>query len=82
MIEAAPEIYGALREQIKTPELTGHVIWQLWKDPQLAEMNGRTLIGAKLAACYGIKDEGDRQPPSYRTTHRVAPQTYYPVVIR
>ena len=30
------------------------------------EKSGQTMIGAELAVEYGIKDDGDRQPPSYR----------------
>lgn len=82
MIEEDPQTYGGLRDQIETPELTGHAVWRLWNDPELATMSGRTLIGAELASMYGITDEGGRQPPSYRTTHQVAPQAFYPVVIR
>jgi hypothetical protein len=51
---------------IETPELTGHVIWALYNDPGLSALSGQTLIGAELAQNYGIKDEGDRRPPSYR----------------
>ncbi|PLK27061.1 SDR family NAD(P)-dependent oxidoreductase [Novosphingobium sp. TH158] len=82
MIEADPEKYGYLRNQIETPEYTGHVIWALYNDPALAERSGQTLIGAELGREYGITDEGGRQPPSYRDTHKVVPHQHYPLIIR
>ena len=82
MIEGDPEKFGYLRDQLETPEFTGHVIWALYNDPELADLSGKTLIGAEMAAKYGLTDEGGRQPPSYRDTHGVVPFEYYPVVIR
>lgn len=82
IIAADEEKYGYLRGQIETPEFTGHVIWALCNDPEIAALNGQTLIGAELGVKYGILDEGGRQPPSYRDTHKVKPHTNYPVVIR
>lgn len=82
MIEADPDKFGYLRDQIETPEFTGHVIWALYSDPELAGLNGQTIIGAEAAIKYGVKDEGGRQPPSYRNTHQVVPHQHYPLVIR
>ncbi len=82
MIEAEPEKYGYLRDQIETPEFTGHVIWALFNDPTLQDRSGQTLIGAELGRECGITDAGGRQPPSYRDTHKVAPHQHYPLVIR
>lgn len=82
MIEAAPDKYGYLRDQLETPEFTGHVIWALYNDPQLAELSGKTLIGAELGVRYGVTDEGGRQPPSYRETHGVVPHEHHPLIIR
>lgn len=82
MIEAEPEKYGYLHDQIETPEFTGHVIWALFNDPSLQDRSGQTLIGAELGREYGITDAGGRQPPSYRDTHKVAPHQHYPLVIR
>lgn len=82
IIAADPEKYGYLQDQIETPEFTGHVIWALYNDPGLMAKSGQTLIGAELAVEYGITDEGGRQPPSYRDTHKVAPHQHYPLVIR
>ncbi|VWX54246.1 SDR family NAD(P)-dependent oxidoreductase [Novosphingobium sp. 9U] len=82
MMEADPDKFGYLRDQIETPEFTGHVIWALHSDPELHSLSGRTLIGAELAVKYGIQDEGGRQPPSYRDTHNVVPHVHHPLVIR
>ena len=82
MIEADPEKFSYLRDQIETPEFTGHVIWALYNDPELQDISGQTLIGAEAAVRYGILDDGGRQPPSYRDTHKVIPHTPYPLVIR
>ena len=82
MIAADPDKFGYLRNQIETPEFTGHIVWALYNDPELASLNGQTVIGAEMAMRYGIKDEGGRQPPSYRDTHKVVPHTHYPLVIR
>jgi NAD(P)-dependent dehydrogenase (short-subunit alcohol dehydrogenase family) len=77
-----PAKFGYLADMVETPEFTGHVIWALWKDPELMQLSGQTLIGAELAVKYGIKDEGGRQPPSFRDTHKVEPRVQYPNIIR
>lgn len=82
MIEADPDKFSYLRDQIETPEFTGHVIWALHSDPELASLSGETVIGAEMAMKYGVTDEGGRQPPSYRDSHKVAPRGYHPLVIR
>lgn len=82
MIEADPEKFGYLRDQIETPEFTGHVIWALYCDPELSTLSGETVIGAEMAVKYGLTDEGGRQPPSYRDTHKVVPHRHHPLVIR
>lgn len=82
MIAAEPAKYGHLRDHLETPEFTGHVIWGLFTDPDLLSCNGQTLIGAELAREYGIRDEGDRQPPSSRDTHGVVPHRHHGLVIR
>src|SRR6202051_540060 len=68
-----PAKLGHILETAETPELTGQVISRLYEDPELADLSGQTLIGAELAAKYGIKDEGQRQPPSYRDLYGVPP---------
>ena len=82
MIAANPEKFAYLRDQIETPEFTGHVIWALHTDPALLERSGQTVIGAEMAVRYGIKDAGGRQPPSYRDTYKVMPHQNFPLVIR
>jgi NAD(P)-dependent dehydrogenase (short-subunit alcohol dehydrogenase family) len=82
IIAGNPEKFGRILDTAETPELTGHVIWALYNDPDLMAVSGHTLIGAELAAQYGIKDEGDRQPPSYREMFDVHPQQQYAHVMR
>ncbi|MET0250597.1 MAG: SDR family NAD(P)-dependent oxidoreductase [Novosphingobium sp.] len=74
--------FGNLEAVAETPEFTGHVIWGLHTDPGQHDQNGRTVIGAEMAIMYGISDEGGRQPPSYRDTHKVEPRVQYPTIIR
>ena len=82
MIESDPEKYGYLREAAETPEFTGHIIWGLFNDPRLMDKSGQTLIGAEAARDYGIKDAGDRQPPSYRDFFGIYPQPQFDKIIR
>lgn len=82
IIASNPEKFGHILDTAETPELTGHVIWALYRDPALMEDSGQTLIGAELAVKYGIKDDGDRQPPSYRDMFGVHPAEQYPHVLR
>lgn len=82
IIAAYPDKYAYLEKAAETPEFTGHVIWALYQDPALGEMSGETVIGAEMAVKYGLRDEGGRQPTSYRDTHKVAPYVPYPVIIR
>ena len=82
IIASNPEKFGRILDTAETPELTGHVIWALYNDPDLMEVTGQTLIGAELAVNYGIKDEGDRQPPSYRELFDVHPHQQYSHVMR
>lgn len=82
IIASNPDKFRHILDSAETPELTGHVIWALYNDPDLMELSGQTLIGAELAVKYGIKDEGDRQPPSYRDMFDVHPHQQYPHVMR
>jgi len=82
IIAANPEKFGHILDSAETPELTGHVIWALYNDPDLMDLSGQTLIGAELAVKYGIKDEGDRQPPSYRDLFGVHPNKQYAHTMR
>ena len=61
-----PDQYGHFMEIGETPEFSGHVIHALYNDPNLMALSGQTLIGAEAGLKYGIKDEGGKQPPSYR----------------
>lgn len=82
VIAADPEKFAYLESTTETPEFTGYVIWALYNDPDLMSVSGQTVIGAEMAVKYGIKDEGGRQPPSYRDTHQVEPRVQYPRIIR
>lgn len=61
-----PEALAKTAEHAETPEFTGHLINALYRDPDLAELSGHTVIGAEIAHRYGITDEDGRQPPSHR----------------
>ncbi|WP_396923541.1 SDR family NAD(P)-dependent oxidoreductase, partial [Mycolicibacterium sp.] len=61
-----PDALAKTAEHAETPEFTGHLINALYHDPELGELSGHTVIGAELAARYGITDEGGRIPPSHR----------------
>jgi NAD(P)-dependent dehydrogenase (short-subunit alcohol dehydrogenase family) len=82
LVASAPDTLGHLLEDAETPELTGHLIWALFNDPALMEKSGRTFIGAELAVEYGIKDDGDRQPPSYRDLHGIHPIAQFDRILR
>ena len=61
-----PEALAQTAKHAETPEFTGHLINVLYRDPDLAELSGHTVIGAEIAQRYGITDEDGRQPPSHR----------------
>lgn len=82
IIASNPDRFGHILDTAETPELTGHVIWALYHDPELMSLSGQTLIGAELAARYGISDEGGRQPPSYRDLFDVHPHQQCAHVMR
>jgi NAD(P)-dependent dehydrogenase (short-subunit alcohol dehydrogenase family) len=82
IIASNPDKFGHILESAETPELTGHVIWALYNDPDLMALSGQTLIGAELAVEYGITDEGGRQPPSYRDLFGVHPSQQHTHVMR
>jgi NAD(P)-dependent dehydrogenase (short-subunit alcohol dehydrogenase family) len=65
VMDSEPEKYAGFWDIAETPEFTGHVIAALYNDPKRQEKSGQVLIGAELAADYGVTDEG-RQPPSHR----------------
>ena len=82
IIASNPEKFGHILDTAETPELTGHVVWVLYNDPNLIGVSGQTLIGAELAVKYGLKDEADRQPPSYRDLFGVHPHEQYAHIMR
>jgi NAD(P)-dependent dehydrogenase (short-subunit alcohol dehydrogenase family) len=65
-LQQRPDQYEGFMEQAETPEFTGHLVAALYGDPELKSLSGQTLVGAELAHRYGLKDEGGKQPPSYR----------------
>ncbi|MGV9796897.1 SDR family NAD(P)-dependent oxidoreductase [Mycobacterium sp. NPDC003449] len=76
-----PDALAKTAEHAETPEFTGHLIDALYRDPELPELSGHTVIGAELAARYGITDEGGRVPPSHREMLG-APRVAHPAVVR
>ena len=82
IIAGDPEKFGHILKSAETTELTGHVIWALYNDPDVMDLSGQTLIGAELAMKYGIADEGGRRPPSYRDLFGVHPHQQYDHVMR
>jgi NAD(P)-dependent dehydrogenase (short-subunit alcohol dehydrogenase family) len=82
IVASNPEKLGHLADIAETPELTGHLVWALFNDPDLIDKSGQTMIGAELAVEYGIKDDGDRQPPSYRDLHGVHPIRQFTRILR
>lgn len=82
MAEAEPKRFENLRENMESPEFTGHVIWEIFEDPERMAVSGRTLIGAEAALKYGVSDKDGRQPKSYRELHGVAPIPQYDRIIR
>lgn len=82
MMQAAPDKFKHLEGTLESTEFTGHVIWALFNDPELGDMNGKTLIGAELGRRYGIPDLAGRFPPSIRELHKCAPHEYYPFKVK
>lgn len=79
---AEPEKYQYLKpERMESPQFTGHLVWELHKDPEVMALSGKTLIGAELAHRYGLTDRDGIQPPSYRDQYGVAPVDQHPFEI-
>ncbi|MCV7132741.1 SDR family NAD(P)-dependent oxidoreductase [Mycobacterium hodleri] len=76
-----PDALAKTAEHAETPEFTGHVLDALWRDPELADLTGQSLIGAELATRYGITDVDGRRPPSHRAALG-APRIPSTVVVR
>lgn len=64
--DGRPEALAAFAEHAETPQFTGRLIDALYRDPDLPDLSGHTVIGAEIAQRYGITDEGGRRPPSHR----------------
>jgi NAD(P)-dependent dehydrogenase (short-subunit alcohol dehydrogenase family) len=64
--EEHPEQYEQILAMAETPEFNGKVIDAIYNDPNLAELNGQTVITAEMAEKYGITDVGGKQPMSWR----------------
>jgi NAD(P)-dependent dehydrogenase (short-subunit alcohol dehydrogenase family) len=82
LIASDPGKYAYLEESLETPEFTGHVIWALFCDPDLAALSGQAVIGAEMGSKYAIVDAQGRQPPSCRDMYGVAPFVQFPKIIR
>lgn len=65
-LEEHPEQYEQILANAETPEFNGRVIHALAQDPDLAALNGKTVIAAEMAVKYRITEAGGRQPPSWR----------------
>ena len=63
-----PEDLQAMLPNWERPEFTALVIDALARDPDLATLSGRALIGAQLGERYGIADIDGKQPISYCNT--------------
>lgn len=57
IVAADPTKFRHILDNAESPELTGHVIWALYRDPELMSLSGQRLVGAELSAMYGITDE-------------------------
>lgn len=71
------DAYGDFMARSESPQFVGRTIHALWRDPQLAARSGQTLIVAELALAYGLQDEGERSPPSWRE-FLGAPRPFHP----
>ena len=58
--------YDDFMATAETPQFNGRIVHALANDPDLKSKSGQSLVTAELANEYGIRDEGGRQPPSYR----------------
>lgn len=60
------DAYGDFLERSESPQFVGRTLHALWRDPALAQRSGQTLIVAELAQDYGVRDDDERSPPSWR----------------
>jgi len=80
-VDGHPDVLAETAKHAETPEFTGHLVDALWRDPELGDLTGQTLIGAEVATRYGITDADGRQPPSHRAALG-APRVPSGVVVR
>ena len=57
IVAADPAKFRHILDNAESPELTGHIVWALYNDPDLMSLSGQRLVGAELAAKYGITDQ-------------------------
>ncbi len=50
----------------ETSTFSGHVVAELYLDPNRKEKSGQVVISVEAAIEYGILDSNGKQPPSYR----------------
>ncbi len=75
-----PEKYQGFWEIAETPEFTGKLIAAVYCAPDRMEKSGQVVIGAELAAEYGITENDGTQPPSHREMLG-APVQAYPAIV-
>ena len=79
--DGKPDDLAAFSAHTETPQFTGRLIDALYRDPELAQLSGHTVIAAELADRYAITDEDGRRPPSHRDVLG-APRAPSSVVVR
>ena len=79
--EVNPDQYKDFIENAETPEFVGDIIHAIARDPNAADLSGRTLVTAEIAEHYGIKDRNGKQPPSHRAMLG-APREPNPAIIK
>jgi NAD(P)-dependent dehydrogenase (short-subunit alcohol dehydrogenase family) len=63
---------------LERPDVSGHLVAALWRDPALMELTGRTLTGGELGQRYGIVDDDGRPPRDHRQ-RLGAPRAFPPI---
>lgn len=77
MMEAMPERFEHLQDQLETTEYTGHIAWAMFNDPEMMERwNGKVVIGAEVGKEYGLPDEAGNFPTSVRITTKTDTPIY------
>lgn len=81
MIADDPDKFGPIASHCESPEFSGHIIWALYNDPDLASLSGQTVVGAEVARKYGLTDNG-RTPLTTQEMYGVSPAQFHPAEIR